>query len=632
MAKLWDFYGQGSFRNKVSNNTGIAKAVLDACGIPQGSHKSDGGALSGVDIKRMDALAAIKASLFEELKNGSLYELTTNNTGDAVIITVGEAGSLSDVYYTMQTYSYFNKAVAVMVTGRTPLPERKIGGYTELLSSMFNVMYWEADVIQSACAMRDFKRFATITYNDPHLSSSYEDGIDNLYDVTDPYESVLGYIFDVDYGNSDPYVEITFSQKSTVPIKLSGIGTLATVPMAAGDYTNESPDCLRGIGVTTECGEGAVTIEVPDSLIMDDRVTSSTSKLIGISGIYVVGYKVSVGYKPKTESDSISAPSVENTGVWIAPEDTTLDIIKLTDGTNYGIGYDGNTICVVFADRSPLDMQGLCGEGVEVNIPAWSSFADTYTQTVDLLPISETEAIVVKEVWAAVDVNSPSINIFDPNGAAMDIAKGISVRIAPITITQEPAPVALNGNLIRQDDNIVDHDPTTTQNLSSSAMEDALDSMNGKVGMSVTLSSLSSSEAVSLSNTLYDMYSNDNGVGTTYICGPGCGYVPVGSSVGGGIVNSVEYRYNDKSSYTVAVNTGPMFNSNFVASVDSGTYIKKTEDVTLEGVIVADMGDGVHYQVRIEGLGRREAMNSTMDIIRVGDIVSVKVSNNPVES
>lgn len=635
MAKLWEDYGKGSFRNHAGVTTGIAANVLSACGIPQETHDDEGGKLQGVDIKRMDAMAAIKASLFERIVDNKLLELIVTPDGKAKIIEIGaNAGLPGTVYYTTQSYNYKNEAVSVMVTGGAPLPERKMGGFKELLHSTFHVKYWTADIIQGSCAMKSLKRFVTITYDDPHKASSYDDGIDNLYNITNAFESLAGYVYDIDNGTDDRYVEITYSEKATVPIKVDGLGTLAITDLAAADYTNENPECLRGIGEIAECGEGAVVLEIPSEL----RYTGSwfnnpIDKFLGVAGVYVVGNRISVGFRPKEEANSMEKPTKDNTGLWIAQPDTTLDIIKLTEGQNYAVAYEGDSVCIQFADRSPLDMQGLFGMGVSVRIPAWAdNSTGVYTQTLDILPISETEALNVREIWAAIDVSSPCINIFDPKGDAMTIANSMSIKVAPITIVNKPAPVALNGESIDLSDGVEDHDPTTAQAFSSTQMEEALDRMNGSVGISVNMSSFTNEgDVATFSQNLHDMYDQDKGTSTIYTCGPDCD-AEIGDDIGGSIVNSIEYRYNDSSSYTVSVATGPKFSSNFMASVNGGVYQKKSESVTMEGTIVADYGNGGHYSVLLEGLGRREALNSTMEVLRTGDIVTVTVHNNPVES
>ena len=634
MPKLWDSYGQGSFRNKVSSTSSVATSVLSACGIPQGTHDDIGGSLPGIDIKRMDATAAIKASLFERVVDNVLLEMAVNRQGEVFFKEVGGTScTLADLYYTTQSYTYKNEGVSVMVTGGAPLPTRHVGSYTELLSQAFHVKYWTADVVNSACAMESLKRYVTITYDDPHLSSSYKDGIDNLYNVVDPFESILGYVYDVDYGTSDPYVEITYSNKATVPIKVSGLGTLAKVDLAAKDYTNEDADCMRGLGSIVSCGDGAVTLDIPRELRYDGHFSNAIDKFLGVSGVYVVGYKVAIGFLPKEESASMTAPTTENVGLWVIPEDTTKDIVKLTEGKNYAVAYDGTSVCVQFADRAPLDMQGICGEGVNCLIPSWAASSDTFSQTMDILPISETEALVVREIWAAIDVASPCINIFDPAGDAMSIATSMSIKIAPVTMKKPPAPVALNGESINLADGMEDHDPTTTQSFSSSAMEQAMDSMSGNVGMSVNMACFTKeSDVTSFSGNLKTFYDNDRGTGTIYLCGPGASAEVGDLAPDGGIVNSIEYRYNDSSSYTISISSGPKFASNFIASVGGGTYIKKDESITVEGTVVLDYGNGGHYEVSLEGVGRTEALNGTMDVIRTGDIVSVTIHNNPVEA
>jgi hypothetical protein len=123
-----------------------------------------------------------------------------------------------------------------------------------------------------------------------------------------------------------------------------------------------------------------------------------------------------------------------------------------------------------------------------------------------------------------------------------------------------------------------------------------------------------------------------DGVISTYICGPESepklgGYGPDNSTV----VNDITYSYSDSNSYTISVTTGPKIIGN-LTQVDGGLTLKASENTQAQGTIIQDQGSNVWFKVRIDGYDDAYAINTSPNLLRVGDKVNVTIHNNPIES
>jgi hypothetical protein len=123
----------------------------------------------------------------------------------------------------------------------------------------------------------------------------------------------------------------------------------------------------------------------------------------------------------------------------------------------------------------------------------------------------------------------------------------------------------------------------------------------------------------------------DTGVVTTYVCGPNT-EVDLGElGPGGGVINSITYSYNDSSSYTISINEGSRMVQPLSGGGPSGPSFKATESVNARGTVIQALGNGVHFKVRLDGIGEKTAICTCHDVIREGDVVSCSIYNNPVE-
>ena len=285
------------------------------------------------------------------------------------------------------------------------------------------------------------------------------------------------------------------------------------------------------------------------------------------------------------------------------------------------------------------------------------------------------------KMCVVVERKRPSIDIFDPTGGAGDIARKLAgdsasgahitqtnsqhipggppraqvpngaygVTYRPIVIVDEPAPIAyastdilqsidfqtgLPGSrtlpaegIIDQANGIVDSDPTTTQDLSDSDLAILQDNTNGAT-IDITLPFATAEEAAEIAKNFLALQRE---VVTTQsiILGP-LSEPRLGQSLpNGAVINEINYSYSDSSQYLITVTAGPKYLT--AGSFQDSQYQLQTEEVTRDGLVLQDLGNGAEYIVRVEGIGEMVALSMVLDEITAGDKVSVKIFNNPVE-
>ena len=662
----------------------MAEFVLDQYGIDiEGGAK--GGPLASIDIKRMDAMTVINQSLMEEFPGtGRLVEAIVTENGGVKFVEIGNTGDngIEDVYYTVQTHSHVDTVKGVMVTGKKPLPLKlnvpwkPIWGEGEN-ESLF--IYNYQDMLAN-CNLSAFSRYVTMTFNDPYLDSSYNDGLNNLFNVEDPWEQFIGYAYWIDppeeYAKGNNELSINYTNTSTVPLQIgktnaaangpialieevANLGTLQNLPQY--DVDSAAGDCWSapGQGEPVDCSQG---IEVP---IRDNgsikRFTNVRNTLVDmfikINSIYVIGLEIDfLVSSPATDADAKkSADNKSAAGIerkrWVSINDKQRKAFKLIEGKNYatsfkeaegGTGTDSFPIpCVVFAKESNVDdpedygtdVKFWLDPGCKVARSNDNSTASEYNGSI--LPINKNRGILVEQIWALIDLESPSIVINDPSGHALDIANDLKYYIGRMAIRKEPAPIGFAGegysgsNPIDQAAGFQDSDPTTAQNFNDlSELDEAAEIMQGG-GMSLTLSFLDEDGVVAQAERLYE-YMQYDGVSTVHTCGP-CANPQLGARGTTGIINSVQYSYSDKGSYTISVQEGPYIVGG-LTPVDGGPTQKMVEEYQAKGTIIKDAGNSVHFKIRIDGFGERWAVSTVPTILRVGDVVSATVHNVPVEA
>ena len=622
----------------------LASVVLSSFGISV--EGSGGGMLRGIDIKRMDAMQVVQASLFESLSSdsGKLYELASNKNGAIEIVTVGAgAAGLSDIIYETIGFQYINEVGGVMVTGGAPPSKRYFGSWEHILTSRYNARIWsDAHYLSSSCTMPEMKKYCTITYDDPQLNSQWDDGIDSAFDPDNPFEQIVSYEHRVDRGDDHGEdVSISFSGSSVVPLDAGvRLGDLLIPTFPDDSFTGHSEDCTMGLGDGVSSFK--IEVEVPSEIKSYRLRNTVINKITSIEDVYIVGLQVNYWIVPDSAESALEEPSVDNIMLFIDFDNSNESVIKLTNGLHYVSGLtQGDNIGISFADRSlyaSVGIGGLFGDNKTVYVNGHNPLARHWGSTrwsgVSILPIDEHHAVIVHRVLVSIGVDTPSVNIVDPSGNAVEVAERLNYSIRAIKIKSEPAVVSYNGSKVDLKAGVLNNDPTKTVSLEDTPYESALDSMAaGGAGMSITLSSLNQARANSLSGKIYSLYSESTGMNSVYTCGPTLPDIQLGQNgPNGGVIDRIEYRYTDSTSYLISVSESDIISAAKFSSLSGSQYLKRSEDVSGTGIVIQDSGSGSEFKVLIDGIGTRVALNTCSDVIRTGDRVSVLIRNNPVET
>jgi hypothetical protein len=704
----------------------LAKRVVESFGLD--CKGTLGGPLATVDLKRMDALKAINASLLESFARGetsSFVETVVDEDGLIDFKTVGSYTGLEDVdiYHTIQTQVYTNICRGVMVHGGKPTPRRRTSTDNPPAEWLAvwgpnpedKEIYTTADKMLTNCLKENFDQFATIVFNDPHIrNSSYNDGIDNLYEITkgNSWDNIVGYAIRKEYTNDTklymenrPEITVDYINQCSIPIEVSKImyieetppdgwvptvGPLVFAPVAPSDFETDPgcwtqpstggvaryPDESRPNVNAEWAKDNGTKIIIPEKFrfeINEEKDELKLDKLNGISKVYLQGiYMDSCQGFPESDEDQLLGSTQTNTKLLAIIEDPATKIFEAKEGVHYKIYYypegeesDGTfkTPYLVFADNSRVGDNAKFGDDCAFYISPECEYAQSqdltssdavlYQTGQTIIPTNGVEAMWVKQIWVLADVETPGIKVYDPDGGAKGVAEGLSYLMKPLVLIDKPAPIGYagesspSGRVIDLVSGKQDHDPTTAQDLSDTDFEEALDEMSvGGSGLSLTLSFLiaEKDEDVSgegydegeilvrdFSTKLYNYMTERDGIQTTYICGPSTKVNIGGAGLNTGtVINSVDYSYNDGGSYTISVNEGTKLHGAF-AEISQGVAQTAVEDVSATGTVIQDMGNNLHYKVRIDGYGERIGINTCPSVIRVGDRVSVSVHNNPVE-
>ncbi len=644
----------------------LAEAVLTEYGLEymDKSGATTGGDLTSLDIKRMDAMTVLNLSLIERAAKSSkaFIEPIMNSEGIVEFRQIGEYNAeISDIYYKIYSGSFVESPKAVMVTGGRPLPTMKSLSWYPTWGESPTRIYTATDMLNN-CRKQNFSRHASIVFNDPQLTSAYEDGIDNLYEIgpDNPWDRIIGYVKYINPGAlATENTIVSYTNSSTVPLIIGDLnpgtngpdmGTLIEHPTFGEDLF--SPNCWSLEGAEGVDYTDGVKVIIPSELRYTTIRDVAKDKFVKIAGVYLVGKRMeAMGVSPIDESSSITTPTTENAKLIASIEEADTTTIKLEEGKHFAVAYEeapgeaGKVPYVVFAKDVLPDDPFAYGKNQKFYVDPTCTYATQIgisgdeVQTGTIFPHTKYRGILVQEIWVTIDIETPSIAIYDPNGEgdkALEIAKVIEYYIAPLIVVEPPAPIAYAGPSTGGDADMVsqmpaaDTDPTTTEDFEDREIEIYMDEMQGG-GMAITWSFLEEEDHIkNMTNLLYEHFQSDV-VETIYTCGPNCNPILGGYGENGGVINSARYNYTDGGSYTVSVTEGPKLIGN-LAQIDGGPSMKMAENFSASGVVIQVAGDNIHFKLRIDGYGERWAVNMAPTILRKGDIVQCTVHNNPVEA
>jgi hypothetical protein len=647
--------------------------------LPGMCSDSTGGSLPDIDVKHMDALTIVKLSLLESSANENKYyePMFNHSTGKVDFKAVGDySANISDVYYTVATFNYIEECNGVMITGKKPLPERKILDWKPIWGdTTVEKRVYDTSDMSTGCDRDAFSQYATIVYNDPHLTrgtEGYEDGLENLFEQGStpgmelgPFDNVIGYVKwrYIPENLVTENTEIRYNTNAYIPVQIGLDRGSATGPYIGEGLVKrpkflqswDQPNCWETL--TSDLGgltnwEGGVAVTIPEEFRFTSPGGIKIDKFLGIEKVYVRGKDVEYRTVPtnyaaavKTELSSSDMQLV----VTVSYPDTV--IVELERGVHWQVAYqtvgEWKQPRIIFADNSEYGNPFQFGNDCTFKLSKVSNYTNDWgdqisSDTKTVLPLTNKRAFIVEEIWAVLNLETPSIIIYDPHGGsggpwgeveyrAKQIAENFDYQLAPMVITDIPAPIGYNGRLIDQTIGIQDNDPTTAQDFEDTDLGRAMDEMNGGSGLSLNLSFLDEEQVESLSGVLFEFMNGQDGQEKVYTCGPNCEPELGGLGPDGGIINQINYSYTDSQSYTISVNEGPKLVGQ-MAQIATGPYFKSSEDVGRSGVVIADLGNHIHYRIRLDQYGERTAVNCCDQILRVGDRVSCTIHNNAIEA
>lgn len=653
-----------------NNLRSVAVETLKAYNIPVGDY--GGGKLAGIDIKHMDAFSAIRMSLFESAAGFdkdthgfgqfSLEELIMDNNGYAQFRSIGRYSGLSncEFYFTTQAQNYLIHRTHVKVTGKKERPARHIGDWLDLIHASNGGHVWDTSDMATSCYDTNRKRHATITFNDPHFDATHpNDGVESIYEAKDIWEQVVGWAWYIDPGqliHDDTTIKFMETGVS-VPVRVgTSLGVLKRRTYEEG-LDGEHAACFEGLGDTVQCdvqNKTTVPIDIPDSLRYETVRGDQVDKFIKVSKVYVTAYNLGLCFgKPKTDSDAESGSS--NAEVYVCIDDLVPTVYQLTEGIDYAFGVESEfgennisrKLCIQFANNSFYADKATYGDGVSFKVVDYGT-AYSYGIINDgilvqdssgkyssgkgaIFPRDNLTGLLVIDIWAQVELDTPGIVIEDPQGKALDIANDMVVEIAPMLMYDKPAPIAIDGEVIDQAEGVKDNDPLTAQNFIDTVYEQKLLEMDGGNSIELTMATLDEQQCEQLSSEVYRIANDYTGQETTYMCTPDSEPELGGFGNSYGIVNNITYSYSDQSSYTITVTEGSHLVGG-LTGVTGGPAVVATESVSANGHVIQDYGNGVLYKVLIDGMGPRDCISSIPSFIRIGDTVGVTIYNNPVET
>lgn len=658
-SSLYNDQQDNAFSSAKNRLGSVAVSTLETYGVPVSGN--DGGNLAGIDLKHVDAFSAIRMSLLESASAGSstnfhLKEVMMDEYGYAKFKSIGDYSGLNSCsfYFTTQSQNFIMHETHVKVTGKKDRPMRNMGSWQNLISESNGGHTWDTSSMATSCYDTNRKRHMTITFNDPHFdATSPIDGIESMFDTSSIWDQVVGWCWYVDPGDVSDSTTIKFIETgANVPIKVGGsVGILKKRTYEEG-VGGKNDACFGGLGDTVQCegSSGTVPITIPSKFRYTTVRGDTVDKLIRVVKVYAVAYKLGLCFgKPKTNEDAFSGVSTEdNTEVWVCIDDIVPTVYQFNEGVDYafGISEGGDGLCLQFANNSFYTDNARYGDDVEFKVvDACTAYSrnildgDILTANNDgkyssgngtIFPYENLTGLLIKDIWAQVELDTFGLVIEDPEGNADKIAKDMVVEVAPMTMYDEPAPVVIDGIVIDQAEGRMDSDPLTTQNLTETVYERMLTRMDGGNSIEVSVTTLDESQCVNLSANIYNLANEYTGRETTYMCTPNSEPELGGYGNSGGIINNITYSYSDQSNYTITVIEGAHLVGG-ISGITGGPSVLTTEQVSAKGRVIQDYGNGAIYKVLIDGLGTRDCISSVPSLIRVGDSVSITIYNNPAE-
>jgi hypothetical protein len=638
-----------------------------------------GGLLPGMDIHRMDAVSAIKLSLAEALLGGDYWEMYEDCEGGVYFQNVYSQGGAPktvelDIRACIPTSSKTNQLDMVIVRGYDPPPCRYAGDFRETISNgpgpvnpssipngQFTVDFAE---MVGGCHQLLSHHEAVKSFVDPLVEGDglgFGGQVKNQFWDPKAFESLVTWIVKVGGMESDnadaarasyQFVDTTtwlYRVPEALAFKKLRAGLPPTIACA---YDGTSGNVSGGDIVYYEHN-----FKISNQNYTD-RYGTQWPLIVKPSTVVYLGYKITrIVLFPTGNGNNLTYMFVSPVPSLIEQSQGSGWAYTLDDGDDFNMSlfftsravpgsYKDNGEANSFAEIAIAAGSG--GDTLIVKVDDGAVY--NFDSAPDALPFGTGKGVIstsdgtpyiVADLWVGVTITRPSVIVTTADGSlARTYSDPLTLAYAPVVLYDAPAQLAYayGGSVIEIGIEQLalseaDNDPTTCQNFDETPLNKMQDRMQGEV-LDISLPfCANSSDCAKVASTVFD-YQN-YGQANTYAltCGPD-GEPELGAAVGGYDANlriqSINYSYNDGSSYTIQVELGPVFSS--LGSWNTGsTELATDSQVQREGIIIWSGGDSVNYRVRVQGMGEYNAINSQKMIWRLGERVKVTLYNVPRE-
>jgi hypothetical protein len=608
----------------------VAVAVLESFDIPYIGSPPPRGNLCGLDINNMPASDAIQLSLAENMKDGDFYEMYTNADGFAYFQKVYPNPETADIEIRtcIPTSNVDQKVDLVIVRGYDTPPVRSFKDFV-------SVEWLETDSLSNYvnyCPM--FSTEAWRSYKDPVLETSYKDGAENLYELQE-FESLVGYVIDFD-GKSDQNIKYSFSGTTLKNVLLD------TGATGLNYYGGSVKICDETSGVGDVSFNG---FYFPiSSFNATDKFGESWPLLLNVQGVYAIVHDISsVSLGPWGTIASTGATSGNYKALYTIERKSKFVQLPATNW-HWELNPDTSANIYIYS-RTPTETESNYVVGRYPELYVWSDEGqvdNVGNRSIDglgglVMPnLGGSWIVLLKGLWATVELDRPSVHVTDPTGNAIETANALELKYQPIIVTDTPAPVAYTfggaAELVDHTLDLYDSDPSTQQDPPASVAGSLSWLQTQTTGRTVDISLpfCDESDCKAMASTIYGLQ-NENITSYNMVCGP-TKHPKLGTRVPGyeGRINKISYSYTDSSAYNISITVGNTFQN--AKGWQTSIWQQKTEDVSREAIVTWSAGNGVDYRVKVSGgLGVYPAINKTQAAYNPGEKVSVTIYNNPVE-
>lgn len=630
-------------------DTPVYQLVFDKFNIPMdfSNGTPPGGTLPGMDIKRMPAIEAARLSLSEPLVNGEWWDVNEDGLGGVYFQKVfGDsipAPISLDIRLCLPTVSKTNLMDMVIVSGYDAPPTVVVKDFQDVVPLGLGTINPEVVTGREALftvsakdnggpvELTNHKSMSTNTvyksYPDPVIVEGFgPQEVNPFYDLQ-AFEKVLGYVVDIDGMPDDPVdaARVSYSFSETTP----------WYQKISFPQFSETTD-FNGLPITYY----QATLS-QDSPLYNDKYGSPWPLYIKPTDIVFSGNQI-------VDVTQVPVPSLQSF-YWVTVK-AQAEFVRVPDGSNWNWSrpdvnsYDFEVYFQpdpIWVNALPMmtDAGGLyriqyqtdetvIGEG---NFSAWQP---------NLIGIPSSLGYTAFDMWIGWELDRPSVIVTDADGDALSFAERLRVRYAPIVETDLPAPEAYKhvdsgSKILDQARTLLDTDPTTCQNFEDTDREIMEELAQGNVVRTSLPFCESGETCLKVAETIFDYMNYEDVTTYTLTCGPDSN-PKLGATVEGFSSNlridSINYNFQDGSSYTIEVTLAPVFAS--IGSWSINSTVRQTEEVSRPAIITWSAGDGTNYRVDVKGLGSFYAVNGVQGANRIyyqGDTVTVTLYNVPKE-